>query len=1496
MPNSRISDLFQVSNLDQDLDAEALLLIARAKSHNETMHYQDFKKSITDYCVFITGDQLITGLKTFEDNTLFNKDVSIQGDLSVRGDIFNLKFEQGVDPAFLNAWQSVIYPANAEVSYNSKSWRSSFQTLPSDQPGVTGTASQGKVTIDNHDHILNGDMVNLITPDGSTHGFIENQDWSVGANKEASATNLANAINSNPNFSATSDINSNEIIITQTTIGIAGNTTIMIDTANPLQISKEDFSGGLGSASNPWLDVSLKDADDYLTQLDSNLNTQGNLVVESDSHLKGILEVDGDSDIYSNLTVHKDLTVQQDSFLNSKLSVNTTDQNEQVTIHGNIGLTDNFPIRGTGVDLIYAEGTSAFLGNGGGFEVDTDKNTFTYNNASIANDLIVSGDAHLSQNLTILKHLNVKENSHLEGELLVEGITQLNDNLTVTASEARFIVDNAVFEKDVEIQGDLSVKGDLFNLKFDDGSGGNADNYLTQLDSNLVTKGTLSVDLDSTLKSNLNTQGDVTFDQKLDIIGQTTILDKLGVGTTSPQKTLEVAGDLRTTKTTADGGVLSLDLNPGGVADHPKLSLYDKNGGNAANLLYSRLQFTRDAEAFISSKSDLKLVTNGEDRITITADGNVGIGTSAPSEKLDVLTSNPFAARFSRGGGAPHIKFEDTSDSGDFSQLHTSNKMFLFSRRSASDPVSNQNIWLAGIESGNVGIGTADPSAQLEVASPRVNDYAIKTTRADGTRLTSMFQDNNSNGTIGAYDSSDIAKVWLNTNGASYFNGGNVGIGTAEPSQTLDVVGNFVQNDASGAQAYTNFFNYGGGVGVSVQSRMFNEQGDNNVAIRCDGDSFFNGGNVGIGTTQPDQTLTVKPTTNGKYGIHIFKPETDQDSLGGIFVESDGTSSLYLKDRDVTSAGNGQTTTRIKARGDSFFLGGNVGIGDSSPECKLDVEQDYAGTVFRVGGTSAVGNEFQVNSTQENPYVLLRGEGSDPKVALHSSGHSYFRGGNVGIGTVSPDFKLQIKGLDDLFSLENKNTGRTFNQGINNTEAYLDFSTGDNFEIKQAGVTALKIYNGGNIEFANDLQVNNNLTVQNDLTVRGDIFNIKFENDALLGSLPIYQSHITYTDGERIQHDNKAWDKIGTQGHPDHQAPGIDLSQWQEFIIADLDDYKTHLDSDLIVVGKTGLGEESPAAKLHLKNYDNTLPIFIAESNSKHLEIENDGDVIIYNKLKIGPRDGIGSPDSFQIYQDDPAAVAGDEEYFSIKHTTQISNGPTGGMFLREDGRASIGTWSAQNMLNIDQQTGVPGIGIYSQVSERATISLKESGAISYLETGSTATLPSSLHDLYGTNIGYMRSVEQDLAVFSSMNGTGVHIGAGDKKLLTFTGTTDSHPVSSAEAGNDVLFSEDANVGINVSEVALSPVTQDKFKLHVDGEVKIDGRLFATDIFETYPVIPKVGDVHMGDTVLRPDHSYSAGDQGTLFFDDDYIFICVRDSDGTDPNRIAWKRFAISEW
>ena len=95
MPNSRISDLIRKESLisGQDFDDDALLLLARAKSHNETIEYKDFKKSVNDHNVFITGEQNVAGEKTFEDNTVFNKDVKVKGDLSIQGDVFNFKFE-----------------------------------------------------------------------------------------------------------------------------------------------------------------------------------------------------------------------------------------------------------------------------------------------------------------------------------------------------------------------------------------------------------------------------------------------------------------------------------------------------------------------------------------------------------------------------------------------------------------------------------------------------------------------------------------------------------------------------------------------------------------------------------------------------------------------------------------------------------------------------------------------------------------------------------------------------------------------------------------------------------------------------------------------------------------------------------------------------------------------------------------------------------------------------------------------------------------------------------------------------------------------------------------------------------------------------------------------------------------------------------------------------------------------------------------------------------
>ena len=94
MANNRISDLTEKTVLDSDgtgggSDDEALIMLARSGSHNEKIKYIDFKKTLTDKCVFVTGDQTVSGKKTFADEITFLDRVNIHTivDTTQAGDI-----------------------------------------------------------------------------------------------------------------------------------------------------------------------------------------------------------------------------------------------------------------------------------------------------------------------------------------------------------------------------------------------------------------------------------------------------------------------------------------------------------------------------------------------------------------------------------------------------------------------------------------------------------------------------------------------------------------------------------------------------------------------------------------------------------------------------------------------------------------------------------------------------------------------------------------------------------------------------------------------------------------------------------------------------------------------------------------------------------------------------------------------------------------------------------------------------------------------------------------------------------------------------------------------------------------------------------------------------------------------------------------------------------------------------------------------------------------
>lgn len=112
----------------------------------------------------------------------------------------------------------------------------------------------------------------------------------------------------------------------------------------------------------------------------------------------------------------------------------------------------------------------------------------------------------------------------------------------------------------------------------------------------------------------------------------------VGIGTASPSKKLTVV-----TSGTADGVLISSGAINGGEISAQDDAHFDVTNGRTTNATISMPQYgiafpatSSSAETWISGNDGISLFSAGAERLRVNGSGNVGIGTSAPTEKLHV--------------------------------------------------------------------------------------------------------------------------------------------------------------------------------------------------------------------------------------------------------------------------------------------------------------------------------------------------------------------------------------------------------------------------------------------------------------------------------------------------------------------------------------------------------------------------------------------------------------------------------------------------------------------------------------------------------------------------------------------------------------------------------------------------------------------------------------------------------------------------------------------
>jgi len=498
---------------------------------------------------------------------------------------------------------------------------------------------------------------------------------------------------------------------------------------------------------------------------------------------------------------------------------------------------------------------------------------------------------------------------------------------------------------------------------------------------------------------------------------------------------------------------------------------------------------------FSNSTNDLTLYSGNSATLTLDSSQNVGIGTTSPSEKLQVsgaiaLTDSKFAEQ-----------------SGSYSKLYANNgevKIFLGGADQNNYYDNNGHIFrarntaneLMRIKTTGVGIGTSSPDKLLVVEGTSAEIVINDTDTTDTPTL--RFRESGTTSGMIQTDASNMIFKYGTTEAMRIDSSGNVGIGTDSPLMKAHIAANLssgsVQNTlllsqnqnggtvASGQGVRLYMSSQNSFTRAAVIESVVGSSNDHHLAFYTNGAyasptekmRIDTSGRVGIGTPSPEERLEVAGNIRMQSAIHTtaarpaptvatlsngeIRAKNSDGADGGLLRLSAGAgaslstmSYIDLQGYSSAESGNGKHIIFGTSGSDKMIINssGNVGIGTTTPLAGLHlfnrtlrIQKSASDRKLEFIDDRTGANHFSIEHDANQIYFYNVTTTESP-LKIKNNGDVVMSAGNVGIGTDSPANKLHIAANSGTTILELQRT----NTNTTGTIGAIQFNANDDHAV-----------------------------------------------------------------------------------------------------------------------------------------------------------------------------------------------------------------------------------------------------------------------------------------------------------------------------------------------------------------------------------------------------------------------------------------------------------------